>query len=91
MHTIKLLLTYYLKISVQAANLSDCRIESNRIETYLRELLCTTTDTQGDSDVISMPAGFCRHVVGKTLINVFHPDSAEIRFVGKIVIIRTFS
>jgi len=30
MHTIKLLLTYYLKISVQAANLSDCRIESNR-------------------------------------------------------------
>ena len=30
-HTIKkLLLTYYLNISVQAANLSDCRIESNR-------------------------------------------------------------
>jgi len=45
MHTIKLLLTYYLNISVQAANLSDCRIESNRIETYLPELLCTTTDT----------------------------------------------
>ena len=32
MHAIKLLLTYYLNISVQAANLSDCRIESNRIE-----------------------------------------------------------
>ena len=49
--------------------------------------------TYGDSDVISMPAGFCRHVVGKTLINVFHCDSAEIglRFVGKIVIIQTFS
>ena len=30
MHTIKLLLTYYSNISVQAANLSDCRIESNR-------------------------------------------------------------
>ena len=30
MHTIKLLLTYYLNISVQAANLSDFRIESNR-------------------------------------------------------------
>ena len=30
MHTIKLLLTSYLNISVQAANLSDCRIESNR-------------------------------------------------------------
>ena len=26
--------------------------------------------TQGDSDVISMPAGFPRHLVGKTLINV---------------------
>ena len=35
MHTIKLLLTYYLNISVQAANLSDCRIESNRIESKL--------------------------------------------------------
>jgi len=30
MHTIKLLLTYNLNISVQAENLSDCRIESNR-------------------------------------------------------------
>ena len=30
MHTIKLLQTYYLNISVQAANLSDCPIESNR-------------------------------------------------------------
>ena len=56
MHTIKLLLTYYLNISVQAANLSDCRIESNRIEkidsvariesnrieTFLPELECST-------------------------------------------------
>jgi len=33
MHTIKLLLTYYLNISVQAANLSDCRIE---FETFFR-------------------------------------------------------
>ena len=30
MHTIKITPTYYLNISVQAANLSDCRIESNR-------------------------------------------------------------
>ena len=30
MHKIKILLTYYLNISVQAANLSDCRIKSNR-------------------------------------------------------------
>ena len=36
-----------------------------------------------------MPAGFRRHLVGKTLLNVFHYSisSAEIRFVGKIVII----
>jgi len=39
----------------------------------------------------SMPAGFRRHLVGKTLINVFHYDSAEIRFADKIVIIQTFS
>jgi len=38
-----------------------------------------------------MPDGFRRHVVGKTLINVFHCDSAEIRFLGKPVIIETFS
>ena len=34
------------------------------------------TYTQGDSDVISMPAGFRRHLVGKTLKNVFHCDIA---------------
>jgi len=59
------------------------------------------------SDVISMPAGFRRHLVGKTLIksfthkmaakassliiNVFHSHIAEIRSVGKLVIIQTFS
>jgi len=36
---------------------------------------------------ISMPADFCRHLVGKTLRNVCHCDSTEIRFVGKSVII----
>ena len=30
-------------------------------------------------------------LVGKTLINVFHCHSAEIRFVSKLVIIQTFS
>jgi len=45
----------------------------------------------GDSDVITMLAGFRRHLVGKTLINVFHRDIAEIRFVGKLAIIQTFS
>ena len=30
------------------------------------------------------------HLVGKTLSNVFHCDIAEIRFVGKLMIIRTF-
>jgi len=40
-----------------------------------------------------MPAGFRRHLVGKTLINVFHCDIAEneICFVGKLAIIQTFS
>jgi len=38
-----------------------------------------------------MPAGFRRHLVGKTLINVFPSDIAEIRFVDKLVIIQTFS
>ena len=48
MHTIKLLLTYYLNISVQAANLSDCRIEKidsvARIESklFLPELECSS-------------------------------------------------
>jgi len=40
-----------------------------------------------------MPAGFRRHLVGKTPINDFHCDIAEIRFVGKLAIIglQTFS
>jgi len=52
MHTIKLLLTYYLDISVQAANLSHCRIESKKIDSvariewnrnfFLPELECST-------------------------------------------------
>ena len=44
----------------------------------------------GDSGVISIPAGFRRHLVGKTLINVYHCDIAEKRSVGKLVIIPTF-
>jgi len=60
-----------------------------------RIVLYTKVDAQcntyGDSDVISMPAGFCRHLVGKTLTKCFHCDIAEIRFVGKVVIIQTFS
>ena len=38
-----------------------------------------------------MLAGFRRHLVGKTLRNVFHCDIAEIRFLGKLLIIQTFS
>ena len=48
-------------------------------------------NTYGDSDVMSVPVGFRRHLVGKTLINVFHCDIAEIRFAGNLVIIQTFS
>jgi len=59
----------------------------------LSSLICYTVYTYGDSDVISMPVGFRRHDVGKTLRNDFHSDIAEIRFVGKIpvVIIQAFS
>jgi len=37
-----------------------------------------------------MPAGFRRRLVGKTIINVFHCDSAEIRFVGELLIIQRY-
>jgi len=37
-----------------------------------------------------MPAGFRRYLVGKTLINVFHCDFAEIRFACKLVAIQKF-
>jgi len=58
----------------------------------LAVVLAQPRNTQGDNDVISMPAGFRRHLVGKLLIrNYFHCDIAEIRFVGKLVIIQTFS
>jgi len=40
-------------------------------------------NAQGDSGVISMPAVFRRHLVGKALINVFHCDSAEIRMLAR--------
>jgi len=40
MHTMKITaITYYLNISVQAANLSDCRIESSR--TFFAQLECS--------------------------------------------------
>jgi len=53
MHTIKLLLTYYLNItiSVQAANLSDSRIESNR--TFLPELECSSEQADTCSALIA--------------------------------------
>ena len=38
-----------------------------------------------------MLAGFRRHLAGKTLINVFRCNIAEIRFVGKLVIVQTFT
>ena len=38
-----------------------------------------------------MPSGFRRHLVGKTLTNVFfHCNIAEIRLVGKLLIMQTF-
>ena len=61
----------------------------HRYGTKLRD--CFPMYTQGDIDVISTLAGFRRHLVGKTLINVFHCNIAEIRIVGKLVIIQRFS
>ena len=49
------------------------------------------TAKEQNSDVISMPADFRRHLVGKTSVNVFQCDIAEIRFVGELVIKRRFS
>jgi len=53
MRTIKLLLTYYLNISVQAANLSDCRIES---KLFLPELECSTM-----YQAVPLQVTFCSH------------------------------
>ena len=64
-------------------NLSDLKVFS--------VIANMAVNTYSDSDVISKPAGFRRHLVGKTLINVFHCDISEIRVVGKLMIIRTFS
>ena len=38
-----------------------------------------------------MPDGFRSHLVGKTIRNDFQYDIAETGFVGKLVIIATFS
>jgi len=64
-------------------------LKVSRAAATLASLHCCYT--QGDSDVISMPAGFRRHLVGKTLINVFTVILLKIRFVGELVIVQTFS
>ena len=45
---------------------------------HIRRSCASIIYTWGDNDVISVPACFCRHLVGKTLRNVFHCDIAEI-------------
>jgi len=37
-----------------------------------------------------MPAGFRRHLVGKTLRNVCYCDIAQVCLVGNLMVIRTF-
>jgi len=44
-----------------------------------------------DSRCISMPAGFRRHCVGKTLINVPYCDTASTRLVDQLMIIGRLS
>ena len=58
-----------------------------RLQFLWRDAFDIMCYTQGDSDVISMPAGFRRHLVGKTL----RSDITEILFVGKLMIVQTFS
>jgi len=43
---------------------------------------------EGDSGIMSMPAGFRRHLVHKTLRHDFHCDIAETRFVSRLIIIK---
>jgi len=65
---------------------------SRHFEVWSRGLFFVDCLYIGDSDLISVPAGFRRHLVGNTLRNVFfHRGVAEIRFVGKLVIMQTFS
>ena len=67
------------------------RKECYRLTHPLSKISGYATHTSGDGDVMSMPAGFRRHLVGKTPINVFHCDIAEMRFVGMVLTIQTFS
>jgi len=69
----------------------DLRIVLPRKKILTTPLHFSAYHYRRDGDVISMPAGFRRHLVGKTPINVFHCDIAEKRFVVKTVIIQTFS
>jgi len=58
MHTIKLLLAYYLNISVQAANLSDCRIESKKIDSVVRiesKLFCRNWNALPLTSTVDVP------------------------------------
>jgi len=52
---------------------------------YYSTLIQSVTVTYFQS--ISMPAGFRRHLVGKTLKNVSSFSIAYLRFVGRLVII----
>ena len=74
MHTIKLLLTYYLNISVQAANLSDCRIEPKKIDSVARiesnRNFCPNWNAlvgsiTNDADYLTRP-GSCRKAADKS-------------------------
>ena len=49
-----------------------------RVGVLYRYLCC------GNIDVIPVPAGFRRNLVGKTLTNIFYCDIAEIRFLSKL-------
>jgi len=69
--------TFAAKV-VSYFSLTKCIIQFCRDDVHSNSKVDTSSavdvasrPTQGGSDVISMPAGFRRHLVGKTLIYVF--------------------
>ena len=58
---------YYLNISVEAANLSDWRIESNQIETFSPELECSSLGTI--SKIETSPCDLQAYIIVHTTVS----------------------
>jgi len=73
---------YSETVMVSNCQTSDCSLRKKHCVIYYNFRHPFVLYTQGDRDAISMPAGFRCHLVAKPLINGFHCDIAEMRFVG---------